>query len=249
MFRPNSILNTDSTHKTLFPKYPCRRRVYAEIIGSIAEQTIQKALRVIGKKLTVLGYTVLNHNVYANGTDITCIDNKTHDVLTFEVVQLGKDSYVSYDKALSIRSNLKGSKYKGLIVFGYLNVERSARKILKNIKILHFPFMVIPRHFYDFYNARNGMLRKKIAGSRTFKLVMNRVLGFLTVLRFYLPMYVFSNNNEYIVNNNVSRNGFVVNSDDDGVIVCSVVNGLVQGSTINNSIVQNFDSLGCGRHG
>lgn len=165
-------------------KYPSTRTSFCRTVGSIREsRTIQ-----VLKAVLPSSYQISFHNVSANGTDIK-IFHESKSLAKFEIINEDFSSYIDKKRALSIRKNLRGVLYKGLIC-SHGNLTKEAKKILKNIPILRIGFQTLPKSFHAFYSKINKVYKRKIANEKSLKLLKNSILSFLFKIGFLKHMYV-----------------------------------------------------------
>jgi hypothetical protein len=168
--------------------YPTSRTHYCRSLGDLREKRILQIL----KALLPSNYQVVSHSdVSANGTDIKILH---HDksLAKFEIINEDLPSYIDSKRAFCIRKNLRRVKYKALVC-SHGNLTREAKKILKNIPILKLGFQSLPKQFHVFYSKINQISKRKIANSRSLKLVKNLILAFLFKIGFSMHMYVAHN--------------------------------------------------------
>lgn len=196
-------------------KYPASRLVYNTLVGEIRENRILKAIKAILPN----HFKVSSHKVNVNGPDI-CISHNGKTVAKFEILNENTSSYIDKKRALRIRKNLKGVLYKGLIC-SHLSSINGVKKILKNIPVLVLGFQTLPHNFHKFYQDRNQIFKRKIANSRSFKLLKNLILGFFYAIGFSLPMYMLvyktntNNRDATPILDNINSRSIVVEVDEE----------------------------------
>ena len=194
-------------------KYPASRLVYNTLVGEIRENRILKAIKTILPNHFKVG----SHKVNVNGPDI-CISHNGKTVAKFEILNENTSSYIDKKRALRIRKNLKGVLYKGLIC-SHLSSINGVKKIMKNIPVLAVGFQTLPSNFHRFYQNRNQIFKRKIADSRSFKLLKNCILSFFFKIGLVELMYIpntLTNNKKgmaYVETNNSKNSGVRATED------------------------------------
>lgn len=177
--------------------YPTSRTHYCRTVGDLREKRVLQVLKAIVPST----YQVTSHSdISVNGADIS-IFHKGKPIAKFEVINENGPSYIDSKRALSIRKNLKGVKFKGLIC-SHGNLTREAKKILKNIPIHTLGFQTLPKPFHDYYSKINKVFKRKIANGNSLKLLKNSILSFLFKIGFIKHMYV--SDNKYGMESNIS---------------------------------------------
>jgi hypothetical protein len=170
-------------HNIKVLKYPVNRLEYCFHVGKLAEETITTIVK------NILPYTEIPyHNVVVNGSDLKIYyDGKL--IAKFEILNFDSRSYINSKRALSIKQNLKGVKYKGVIC-SFFNATSRAKEILKNIPICTIGFQLLPSKFHQYYARLNKVYRRKIANNRSLKQLKNTLKSFFCRIGLNLLMYV-----------------------------------------------------------
>jgi hypothetical protein len=177
------LLNSDTNSaQNEHSRYPVCRTVYCKVVGETREKEIKRVFEE-------LGFNVINHSVNQNGPDIILVDKKRNIVALFEVINENIGSILDKKRAISMRQNLKGVKYKGIIC-NHGNFTKEAKRILKNIPICLIGFQSLQKPFYDWFNERNNTYKRKITNEKSFNQIKNRVLDFLDRIELTPPMYI-----------------------------------------------------------
>jgi hypothetical protein len=185
--KPQTCLTSDFNNLNLSSignlKYPTSRIEYTFHTGELGEY----AIRTIIKDL-LSNIDILEHNVKVNGSDIQIFCNGKL-IGKFEVLNFNSSSYIDSKRASSIKENLKGVKYKGLICSFY-NATSKANRILRNIPKCTIGFQLLPSKFHEFYTKLNRVRHRKIANDRSLKELKNTIKSFFYRIGLDLLMYV-----------------------------------------------------------
>jgi hypothetical protein len=164
-------------------KYPTSRTEYAFHTGELGEYAIRTIIKDILSNIDIP-----EHNVKVNGSDIQIFYNGKL-MGKFEVLNLDSKSYMNSKRALSIKQNLKGVKYKGVIC-SFFNATSKAKKILKNIPVCTIGFQLLPSKFHQYYARLNKVHHRKIANNKSLKQLKNTLKSFFHRIGLDLLMYV-----------------------------------------------------------
>ena len=181
-----TCVDINSTNLNLSRLYPTDRSTYCLYIGQLGEDIVSTTIRDI-----LPSFSIPVHDITVNGSDIKIFyDGRL--IGKFEVLNFNSSSYIDSKRALSIKENLKGIKYKGLICSFY-NATSKARKILKNIPVCSIGFQLLPKEFHQFYTKQNRVHHRRIASIRTLKMLKNTLKSFFHRIGLDLLMYVSTN--------------------------------------------------------
>ena len=164
-------------------KYPTSRLEYSFHTGELAENVITTIVK------NILPYTEIPyHNVVVNGSDLK-IYYHGKLLAKFEILNFDSNSYINSKRALSIKQNLKGVKYKGVIC-SFFNATSRAKEILKNIPVCTIGFQLLPSKFHQYYVRLNKVHHRRIANNRSLKQLKNTLKSFFHRIGLDLLMYV-----------------------------------------------------------
>jgi uncharacterized alkaline shock family protein YloU len=164
-------------------KYPTSRLEYSFHTGELAENVITTIVK------NILPYTEIPyHNVVVNGSDLK-IYYHGKLLAKFEILNFDSRSYINSKRALSIKQNLKGVKYKGVIC-SFFNATSRAKEILKNIPVCTIGFQLLPSKFHQYYVRLNKVHHRRIANNRSLKQLKNTLKSFFHRIGLDLLMYV-----------------------------------------------------------
>jgi hypothetical protein len=152
-------------------------------IGQLGEDIVSTTIRDI-----LPSFSIPVHDITVNGSDIKIFyDGRL--IGKFEVLNFNSSSYIDSKRALSIKENLKGIKYKGLICSFY-NATSKANRILRNIPKCAIGFQLLPSKFHQYYVRLNKVHHRRIANRRSLKVLKNILKSFFLRIGLDLLMYV-----------------------------------------------------------
>jgi len=180
--KPQTCLTNESLNINISNLYPTNRSNYCFYTGELGENVITNVIRDILPNIDIP-----YHRVTVNGSDIRIFyDGKL--IGKFEVLNLDSKSYINSKRALSIKQNLKGVKYKGVIC-SFFNATSRAKEILKNIPICTIGFQLLPSKFHQYYAMLNKVHHRRIASIRSLKMLKNTLKSFFCRIGLNLLMY------------------------------------------------------------
>ncbi|MEM3772008.1 MAG: hypothetical protein QXW80_06835 [Candidatus Micrarchaeia archaeon] len=146
-------------------RFPEPKRDYCYNVGRLKEVLVSDLSDDILNDLAELHFTLKDKNA-----DI--VYTKTN--LALEVMNVYKP-ILDYTRIRRIKSNLKGYKYKGIIVS---RMSKAMKRRLKGIPILELGFQLLPSSYVSFYSSRHSTKYRKFVNKRTIKYLVNCLFSF-----------------------------------------------------------------------
>ena len=142
-----------------------------------------------------LPYYAETQDVLVNGVDIR-IKLGSEIIMSMEVLNLQDTSYISKQRALRIRRNLRGYSKKAVILSFPENLTRDAKKIFKRSKIpvLSLNFQLLPREIHQSIPDQD-LYRRRSPNKRTIKALKNRLTSFFQSIGLIPPVYQYKRSN------------------------------------------------------
>jgi len=119
--------------------------------------------------------------------------NQNKIIVRIEVINEYKGSYIDIKRARRIRSNLRGTKAKLLILSFKTTISQpEVKRTLRNITKIYLGYQELPSEFYLFFkrNYPDTLRFRKIANKSTLHKLKEQILGFLYAKHSDLLMYI-----------------------------------------------------------
>lgn len=146
-------------------RFPEPKRDYCYNVGRLKEILVSDLSDDILNDIAELHFTLKDKNA-----DVIY----EHSKLALEVLNVYKP-ICDYTRLDRIKNNLRGFKYKGIIVS---RMSKSMKRRLKNIPILELGFQILPKHYFSFYSSRHLTKHRKFVNRRTMKYLVNCLYSF-----------------------------------------------------------------------
>ncbi|MEM3829776.1 MAG: hypothetical protein QXP36_11260 [Conexivisphaerales archaeon] len=157
------VINVNTNINTY--RFPEPKRDYCYNVGRLKEVLVSDLSDDILNDLAELHFTLKDKIA-----DI--VYTKTN--LALEVMNVYKP-ILDYTRIRRIKSNLKGYKYKGIIVS---RMSKAMKRRLKNIPILELGFQILPKHYASFYSRIHKTKHRRFVNKRTLKYLVNALFSF-----------------------------------------------------------------------
>ena len=177
----------DQQFKASYPDYNIK-------VGDLGQSMIVFVSNEIFREYG-LPYYAETQDVLVNGVDIR-IKLGSEIIMSMEVLNLQDTSYISKQRALRIRRNLRGYSKKAVILSFPENLTRDAKKIFKRSKIpvLSLNFQLLPREIHQSIPDQD-LYRRRSPNKRTIKALKNRLTSFFQSIGLIPPVYQYKRSN------------------------------------------------------
>lgn len=157
------VINVNTNINTY--RFPESRRYYCYNVGRLKEVIVSDISDDILNDFAELHLTLRDKEA-----DVVYIKSR----LALEVMNVYKP-ILDYTRIRRIKSNLKGYKYKGIIVS---RMSKAMKRRLKGIPILELGFQLLPSSYASFYSSRHSTKYRRFVNKRTLKYLVNALFSF-----------------------------------------------------------------------
>jgi len=179
--------------------YPCGQREYSATVGEVGQAFYQAMLQKILHPFSPSA-AVFSCPTQGNGQDLTILDKNNKILAKFEVLNWHVNSRMDFDRALRIKENLKGVRFKAILGTIPLrnepwhNISYSAWKLLRGIPKFFAGFQILPADYYSFFKIKNpeSTLFRAFVTKQVFKQIKEPLKLFLAELNLVPLVYIAS---------------------------------------------------------
>lgn len=149
----------------LLKRFPTSRPFYCYSVGRLKEVLISNLSDDLLNDIAELHFTL---------KDKDCDVQYNRSNLALECINVFKP-LLDYSRIRRIKSNLKGFKYKGIVVSC---MSPRMKRQLRGIPILELGFQLLPSEYLSFYSRQHKTKYRKFVNRRTMKILVNRLFSF-----------------------------------------------------------------------